>query len=113
MFALTISQPSKKAIRMNIDEVIIKAKATVTETERSYQTMKQSSHALGKPTVRERKITLMDKPSEYVNYDTTHKELENYQYLRNQIFTGPKTGRPNVVVIICYDKKTKEPVAYR
>ena len=50
----------------------------------------------------------MDKPSEYINYVTKYSLR-----IRNQIFMGPNTGRPYVVMIICYDKKAKEPVAYR
>ena len=140
MFALTIDQPSKTAIRLRIDETITKAKSNTDGDGKNPpegEIEKQSIKKEGKPktpvnpqeeevvtpvkrqkgrpkkTVRERKITLMDKPSEYVNYDTTHKELDNYKYLRNQIFTDPNTGRPYVVIVICYDKKAKEPVAYR
>ena len=56
---------------------------------------------------------MLDKPSAYVNYDTSHHELTDYQYLNNKIFTDPNTGRPYKIAVICYDKKTKEPIAYR
>ena len=56
---------------------------------------------------------MLDKPSAYVNYNTSHQELNDYQYLNNKIFTDPNTGRPYKIEVICYDKKTKEPIAYR
>ena len=55
----------------------------------------------------------MDKPSAYVIYDTSHRNLNDDRYLNNKIFTDPNTRKLYKIAVICYDKKTKEPIAYR
>ena len=69
----------------------------------------------GRPklTDNQRLIEVMDKPSAFVNYDTNHRSLTNYQYLNKRIFSDPSTGRPYMVAVICYDTKSNEPIAYR
>ena len=51
--------------------------------------------------------------SAYVNYDTSHRDLNDYQYLNRKIFNDPNTGRPYKFAVICYGKMTKEPMAFR
>ena len=69
----------------------------------------------GRPklTDRTRIIHILEKSPAYVNYDTSHRDLNDYQYVNNNIFTDPNTGRSYQIAVICYVKTTKEPMAYR